>query len=186
MEGAIVFASLIVGVAITDQLSSLHRLLKRHREVRWDALCLLVAFLILLTIVMIWWSIAGSEAESMTIGSFLPILFVLIFQFLLAAASLPDGDDPDRLDLKAYYDRKSPYIWTLYVLSSLLANGDSIVRAMMDGTDVGTLVRYYAIDFFVITVLMGSLVFVRRRWWHWVVIAVLMVGPINWLSKSLG
>lgn len=186
MEGVVTFASLIVGVAVTDQLMSLHRLLKERSRVRWDALALLIAFLITLTIIMVWWSVAKPTNEPMSIGGFLPIFFVLVCQFLLAAISLPDAGDEAEWDLRAHYDRNAPYLWTLYVVSSLAANLHSIWGMRQDGVGWERIAGIYAIDFGVITFLMGSLIFVKKRWWHWTVVALLMIGPINWLGRTLG
>lgn len=187
MEGAIIFASLVVGVAITDQLTSLHRLLRKRSEVRWDPLCLLVALLITLTIIMVWWSIAGGQTSRLTIGQFLPTFVVLVTLFLLAAASLPDGRGEDNAtDLRAYYDRNSVYLWTIYFLSSLFSNGATLVANMNAGTGFLAALENQWIDLTIVTLGMGSLIFVRKRWWHWVVVTVLYIGPVFWLGRSLG
>lgn len=186
MEGAIIFASLVVGVAITDQLTSLHRLLRERDKVRWDPLCLATALLITLTIIMVWWSIAGGIGEAITIGQFLPTFAVLVSLFLLAAASLPDRPEQEGGDLFAYYDHQSRYIWAIFTLSSLFASASNIVDAIRERWSLSVILDNYGMDVIVVTFLMGSLIFVRRRWWHWIVLAVLYVGPLNWLSRSLG
>lgn len=42
--------------------------------------------------------------------------------FLAAAAALPDESDPaqERWDLRAYYERHSRYVWTLFALFELM------------------------------------------------------------------
>jgi uncharacterized membrane protein YkvI len=93
-ENVLVFVGIIVGVAVSDQLSSLHRLLRQRTSVRWDWLLLWMAALVLLTLIQVWWSLASMPAGRVTIGAFLPGVVLLILLFLLSAASLPDSDDP--------------------------------------------------------------------------------------------
>ncbi|MCJ8190410.1 hypothetical protein [Sphingomicrobium aestuariivivum] len=189
MEGAIIFASLVVGVAVTDQLTSLHHLLRKGRAVRWDPLCLATALLVTLTIIMVWWGIAGDEAETMTIGGFLPSFLLLVLLFLLAAHSLPDREEVQatgRYDMFAYYDANSRMIWLLYTVASLFSSLTGVVQSAMAGVGRDRILLQYGPDLVIVTFLMGSLIFVRRRWWHWVALVVLYVGPINWLGRSLG
>lgn len=117
MENVLVFASIVVGLGVADELISLHRLLRSRDRVTWDWAALAVAALVLLTIVQIWWSIAQPRADAMTIGEFLPMLVELILLFLLAAAVLPDEVPEAGIDLKLYYDRNGSYIWSLFSLA---------------------------------------------------------------------
>lgn len=184
VEHALVFASIIVGVAITDQMISLNRLLRARHRVRWDWAVPAVALLALLTVVQIWWSVAQPGVRQITIGQFLPILLELILLFLLCAATLPDEIPAEGLSLRDYYDAQGPYVWTLFAAAlawtfvagqiALAANGQWGLRELLDrGVDL------------VVLALMVSLVFVRRRWWHAIVLLALATGPIGWLSRSL-
>ena len=186
MEGALVFASIILGVGVTDALMSLHRMLRARRRVRWDWAVPAVALLVLLTIIQIWWSTQALSRQEvpLTIGAYLPLVVELILLFLLAAAVLPDEVPAEGLDLKTYYDENGSYIWTLYsaalgwtILTRIVVNPN--VRAPADILD------NYGMDLLIL-LLMVSLIFVRRRWWHAVVLLILSTGPIGWLSRSLG
>jgi hypothetical protein len=53
MEGALVFASIIVGIAVADELVSVHRLLRHRHKVGWDWAALVVALLVLLAQVQV-------------------------------------------------------------------------------------------------------------------------------------
>lgn len=182
-ENVLVFVGIIVGVAVSDQLSSLHRLLRQRELVRWDWLLLWMAALVLLTLIQVWWSLASMPAGRVTIGAFLPGVVLLILLFLLSAASLPDSDDPNRLDLPAYYQRQSRYIWTLFTLALVWLTTTSAVQRATSGqlSIVGL-----APELLVIAV-MASMAVLRRRWWHAVGLALLTwTGPIGWLTRSLG
>lgn len=183
-ENVLVFASIIVGVAVADQLTSLHRLLKRGKAVRWDWLLLWVAALVLLTQIQIWWSLAGQRENPITIGEFLPILIELVLLFLLAAASLPDEASEGEIDLRRYYGEQSRYIWGLYALAlGWLIGSEMAAQAI----EAGRFSVMQNADEFLILALMASMAFVRRRAWHVVGLTVLtLTGPIGWLSRSLG
>lgn len=185
MEGAIIFASLIVGVAITDQLVSLHRLLRVRHLVHWDPLALIVAFVIQLTIIMVWWGIAGPSDETITIGEFLPTFILLVFLFLLASASLPDRADGTEGDLRRYYDENSGYIWTLFSLAFGFVIMTAVVKGIVAGRDLAEIAERQGVESLFLAAMI-SLILVRKRWFHWVIIAVLATGPIGWLSRSLG
>ena len=185
MEGAATFASLVIGVAVTQQLLNLHFLLRERKRVRWDFLCLSVAILIQLTIIMVWWGIAGPSRSAITIGQFLPTFAILVLLFLLSAASLPDPADEDARDLRAYYDTNSSYIWGLFLMVTLLSSGLEVLNNAPNDRSFFNFLLSRFLDLLVLPLAMLSLIFFHARWWHWTVLAVLAVGPIGWLSRSL-
>jgi hypothetical protein len=151
--------------------------------VRWDWAALAVAFLVLLTIVQMWWTIAQPSAKSMTIGAFLPTLVELILLFLLASAVLPDSLPEDGIDLRTYYHDNGGYIWTLFAMALgwLIATG---VVGMAPKVGIWAALGGQAEELIVLGVMI-SLIFVRRRWWHAVGLCLLAGGPLGWLSRSL-
>ena len=185
VEHMLVFASIIVGVAVTDQMVSLNRLLRARHRVAWDWTVPAVALLALLTVVQIWWSVAQPSAGRITIGQFLPTLVELILLFLLCAATLPDEVPAEGLSLRDYYDAQSPYVWTLFAaaLAWTFVVGQVEVAAAGQWS-LGELIDR-GVDLIVFGV-MVSLIFVRRRWWHAIAMLALASGPIGWLSRSLG
>ncbi|MCM8557331.1 hypothetical protein [Sphingomicrobium sediminis] len=186
MEGAIVFASLIVGVAITDQLTSLHRLLRVRHKVRWDPLPLLFAFFIMMSVIMAWWSVAGqSWDDSITIGEFLPIFFNLVLIFLLASASLPDADDPAGHDLRAFWEAQSKYLWGLFLFTVVFDNVLNVSEVIRSGEPIGQYALRRQADI-VIIALLFAVFFIRKRWLDWVVVLLLSIVPLAWMSRSLG
>lgn len=184
-EGALVFASIIVGVAVTDLLTSFHRLLRARQRVQWDFLPLWVALSVLLTLVQVWWGLAGEEQTSLTIRAFLPTLTVLIILFLLSAAALPDDAGPEGVDLRAFYLEHQRTIWILYsaALATLIAG--NAISTLTEGGGWQMVVDNAVGDAIVLLIMMSLAVF-RTRWWHIVGLAVLSTGPIHWLSRTLG
>lgn len=184
-DDALIFAGIIVGLAVADQLVSLHRLLMRRNDVRWDPLLLWLSAIVMVTQVQVWWTVAGGQSVAMTIADFLPAMFGLVILFLLAAASLPDGADADDggVDLRLYYARHQRYVWTLFTLATL-----TLVLSRFFARPY-TRIGFFSVENLVdvgLLGLMATLIFVRKRWWHAVVLALLTVGgPGLWLSKTL-
>lgn len=184
MEQALIFASIIVGVAVSDQILSLNRLLRADAPVRWHWAVPLTALLILLTNVQIWWSLAAERAQKITIGEFLPDLVQLIMIALLSAASLPDRVPAEGVDLKQYYDRHARYIWLLFALTLAWAELVALVVALHHDQSLIDLFDNRSIDLVAICVMI-ALAFVRRWWLVALGIAFLSLGPLSWLSRTL-
>jgi len=183
MDNVLVFVSIVIGVGVTDEMVSLHRLLRARHRVRWDWAVPLVALLVLLTIVQMWWTIAQPDAKSMTIGAFLPTLGELILLFLLASAVFPDEVPEEGLDLRTFYHDQGAYIWTLFaaalawlIVTDIVVNYPKVGLARAVNSHIGDSIAL---------ALMTSLIFVRKRWWHAVGLLFLAGGPIGWLSRSL-
>jgi hypothetical protein len=184
MEQALVFASIIVGVAVSDQVMSINRLLVARHRVKWDWAPLILALLVLLTNMQLWWSVASWPRTTITIGAFLPMFVLLIFLALLSAASLPGDIDGDgEFDLRNYYDRHARYLWTLFSIALFWSLGMGTAEHFGRGSGMWEL-SHRAIEIIPLA-MMVSLIFVRARWWLVICLAVLALGPLNWLTLSL-
>lgn len=185
MEQALVFASIIVGLAVGDEIVSLHRLLRARAVVRWDWAPLAVALLVMLTLVQVWWAVAQPAGDRLSIGGFLPILVQLVLLVLLASAVLPDAVPDEGIDLAAYYDADGRYIWTLFALSfgwAILASAAG-AASTFEGFVTGLAQRIGEIA--ILGVMIG-LALTRDRRWHVAGLVILSLGPLGWLSRTLG
>lgn len=184
-EGALIFASIIVGVAVTDLLTSFHRLLRARKRVRWDFIPLWAALTVLLTLVQVWWGLAGGEDPAMTIRAFVPSLAALIILFLLAAAALPDDVGPEGVDLRAFYSEHQRTIWVLYAAALAVLIARNAAFKLMAGDTSATVIDGSLGDVIVLLILVSLAVF-RARWWHVIGLLILTTGPLHWLSRTLG
>lgn len=184
MEQALVFASIIVGVAVSDQVMSLNRLLRAPR-VRWHWTIPVVALQVLLTNLQIWWGIAGQPETRISIGQFLPFVVELILLALLSAASLPDSVPEDGIDLKEYYDRSARYIWLLFASALVWLQGYELFRTLNGGGSASDWLATRGGDLVALAIML-MLAFVRRWYLVAVGLAFLSIGPIGWLSRTLG
>lgn len=180
-----VLASIIIGLALVDILVSLNRLIRAGQKVRWHWAAPASSLLVALTVIQIWWSLYRPQDLPMTIGQFLPLLVELVLLFLLAAAALPDETPPEGLDLKTYYQDNGRYFWSLFAAALGWLLLVALVQAVLNGASPATLLDNRLVDLAVFGVFV-SLIFVRRLWWHAVAMALLFLGPIGWLSRSLG
>lgn len=182
---ASIMMSIVIGLALTDVLSSAHRLFRAGRAVRWHWAAPAAAVLVVMTLIQVWWTLYQPSDRAITVGEFLPLFVVLVLLFLLAAAALPDSIPEEGLDLKAYYNGNGPYFWSLFAgVLAWLTFTDAVAALMVGDNLLGWIVDRGA-DLVVLGVFV-SLIFVRRLWWHAVALLILSSGPIGWLSRSLG
>ncbi|WP_372781002.1 hypothetical protein [Phenylobacterium sp.] len=182
------FAAVILGLAVSDLATSLHRLLGAGRRVRWDALAPLAAVVAFLKIVTQWWSwyATAQIARGLTFEMFLGVLVGVVMMFLLAAAALPDELGEGEVDLAAHYRSVSRRFWLLFSGELVLMIGVDIWAQMAIGHarfDPRTLLA----PVFAIIPAAIALAFVRNRWVH----AIALLGLIGlyiaqFFGRSLG
>ena len=104
-EFILAFASIIIGLGLSDLLLSFHRLLGAARRVNWDWLTLAVcdADDRLFCHFVVDQLRNGTTASTRTnLASFLPRLHFLCISFLLMAAALPDEVPENGIDLREF------------------------------------------------------------------------------------
>jgi hypothetical protein len=191
-EYVAVLVSIVIGLAVTDILVSLHRLLRAGPRVRWDWAAPAAALLALTTLLFIWWSFyqPPEEVTAMRLGGFLPIMAALVLLFLMAGAALPDEVPPEGIDLRTYYERNGRYFWGLYagLVGWLFAAefAPAAWRRLQAGEPLSAVLANHAFDVIGLG-LFASLAIVRRRWWHAVALAIVLVASIfSWVARTVG
>ena len=180
-----VLVSIVVGLAIADQATSLHRLLRRRSKVRWHWVPLAAALLMFSEILNLWWQ--WHRFTGQTWGEVVPYLVVLVLIFLAASAALPDEIPEDGLELGVYFDEVRPYFWTVYggyvaALTALLT-----IRDAQNGASVEELWRIHTFSY-VGTAVYLALIFVRPRWASGVAIVATLAWVLfvwDWSSMPL-
>lgn len=184
MEQALVFASIVLGVAVAFELGNLNTILRSDR-VKWHWAQPLFALFVLLSIISYWWMAAAKAEGPITLGEFLPIMFQLTMLVLMAAVSLPDKVEGDGIDLAAYYQSNRKYQWTLvalYFWSIHLSYVSSVLKRDPNWTQFLVQVGPDTIAGLVV---MG-MIFASR--WRWVALgmAILALGPAIWVGRTIG
>lgn len=178
------FLSIIVGLALADLASSLHRLLRAGPRVIWDWLTPLAALNIAFAIQSVWWATFSGlvHIESMTFAGFVPRVVSTLLLFLLASAALPDEVPQEGINLRNYYDRQRRYFWALYALwvGSILAR--RIGEAALYGNEPANFL-WLAGGNAVVIPAMIALMFVRSRIVHGIALVLLLAVT---LATSFG
>ena len=170
--------AVVIGLAIADLATSLYRLLRHRKVVRWDWVSPLAALAILAELFNLWWRWRGFTGT--TTGEVVPYFIVLILIYLAASISLPDEVPADGLDLGRYFDENRSYFWFVY--TSYVATMITLMsmRALHHGLSVSDIFSKYYFDYFWIVVAY-SMMFVRRRW----ISGAVLLAALIWLTIGL-
>jgi hypothetical protein len=164
-EYLLLFAAIILGLAVCDLALSLHRLLGAGARVKWDWIAPLAAVVAFLKIVTQWWGWFGVEkiAKRLTWEMFLGVLTATVLLFLLAAAALPDEAPSEaEIDLAAHWTRVRRRYWILFLGHWLVLNGVSIwAQVQIEGARWNPLAPAYLLAPVIV-----SLIVVKNRWWQ--------------------
>ncbi len=180
--------SVIVGLAIADLTVSFNRLLRARNRVTWDWLTLLSAFAALLSVLDMWWMFYGVQDSTFyyTLTGFLPLAVQLILLFLINAAALPDGVPAEGINLKQFYAGNSGYLWGLFTVYFFSIYVTRAITLWIEQGNLGDMVSQ-TFGNLAMLALVGSLMVVRRRWFHGLVlVAFLGVYFVRWSLRSLG
>jgi multisubunit Na+/H+ antiporter MnhC subunit len=178
--------SILIGLAVADLSSSLHRLLRARQRVKWDWLALASALLVMMLILEFWWIFYGLGTSSAWThyGAFLVLAATLVCMFLLASAALPDEVPAEGTDLRQYYQENGGYFWSLFSLFVLLMIAVELVAAGDPLPDAGVLWR--TVLNLTLAAFLLSLATVRNRRYHTVVVLVLLVMlTVQWSQLRL-
>ena len=170
-----VLVSIVIGLAIADIATSIHRLLRAGRRVKWDWLAPAAAALVLLELFNLWWKWHGFTGD--TLGEVMPYFAALLLLFLAASASLPDDVPEDGLDLRAFAERSHLYFWLVYTAFVLMWIGLRTALDLGRGDDPRAVLAAHGFDYFTIAVY-GAVIALRRRWLS----GVALIGTLLWLG----
>ncbi len=152
--------AVVLGLAIADMATSLHKLLRNRRRVRWD------------------WVLAQVA----------PYFVVMVLLFLTASAALPDEVPEEGIDLGRYFDENRGYFLSLYGTYITVWIGSWTIADIAKGATVADLLGDYYFDYPWI-VACFILVFVRLPRWTSGAFLLITLGWLlygyGWWSKPL-
>jgi hypothetical protein len=184
-EYLMLFAAVILGLAVCDLAVSVHRLLAAGPRVRWDWLAPLAALVAFLKIVTQWWTffLAGPLAKGLTFEMFLGVLVAAVLLFLLAADALPDEVGEGPIDLRAHYARVQRRFWLLFAAQWFLLTAVStwaqvaIEKAHLDLVSPAWLILPATL----------LLAFWKNRWWQTIgLVGFVLVYVGQYFGQHLG
>ncbi|HEY0104905.1 MAG TPA: hypothetical protein VGB91_02390 [Rhizomicrobium sp.] len=126
------FVTIMLAIALTDLLMSLHRLILARRRVTWAVIPLAAAFYVFLAILSEFFSIWIAAAVA-TVSFFYLLLLVTVsgLAALAAFGALPDEVPQSGLDLWTFYVENRAY---LYIVLALAFIGD-LIRTLLHYRD---------------------------------------------------
>lgn len=176
--------AVVIGLAIADLATSLHRLLRHRKVVRWDWVSPLAALLILAELFNLWWRWRGFTGT--TTGEVVPYFVALILIYLTASITLPDEVPEEGLDLGRYFDENRSYFWFVYSSYVAVIITLMTIRGLERGLSVSDLWSKYYFDYPWIVV--GyAMIFVRQRWISGAVLLVTsawLVWGLDWWNRA--
>lgn len=172
-EHSLALISVVIGLGLTSLLGGFNRLMRRRREVRWDALPLAWSLVVLLLVNNYWWglylgevaAVAPSNVDNFLLGLIFPILL-----YLICAAALPDARALRGHDLLAAYFAESRYFFALIILYVFATGWGTAAHAGAFHWNEHMWLRLVIIG------LCLPLMWTRRLWLHW--LAAVMVLAI--------
>ena len=124
------FISIMLAIALTDMVQSVHRLLRDRARVRWDVLTPLLAVWVFMWVVSEFFSLLfDARYDRLTFYGLVGLLAVPTLSALLAFAVLPDKVPAEGLDLREFYYRNLSYFVVLLATAQLGDVGRVLVYA---------------------------------------------------------
>ncbi len=173
-EYLLVFAAVVLGLAISDLAMSLNKLLNAGPRVQWGVLTPLAAMVAFLKIITQWWTwyAAQSIAQALSFEMFVVVMIGSVLLFLMAASALPDVEmEAATIDLPACYTRVQRRFWILFTTHWAIMNGVSIwAQIQIQGAQLNLLSFGYLVPFATL-----GLAYLRMPWLHAASMAGLIV-----------
>ncbi len=184
------FVTIVVALAIGDMVTSLHRLLRARRRVRWRPLPLLLAAFVLLALFTTFFEIwLLTEIDRISYLGLVGLMAPTIATFLLASAVLPDEVPPEGLDLDAFYFGERRYLFAVMGVAVALNIATAVPRDqfwMLQ--DPGFLWGFYVPLNALLFVAIGAMWKSARPWVHWLGLAAMFaaaaIGFSSWKVRG--
>ncbi len=163
--------SIIYGLLLTEIFSSLHRLLRHRRVVRWHWLPLASVWFITLVMLKNWWrlSLNSSDAYWGNIVVFLGYCHLMLLMYLLVSAALPDAVPAGGVDLKVYYLANRRYFWGLFLGMNAVALALVTFKHYLAGSVVS--VENLVVNGLIMALILPLMVS-RRHWVHALIVTL--------------
>ncbi len=186
-EYIILFTSILIGLAIADLSLSLHKMLRYRKRIRWNLIVPVLGFVILCSILNLWWSIYKkySALESISFIEFLPQVFILVTFFLLSASVFPDEKPEEGFDLQEFYIENRGQFWGLFSLFIFLMVSSAAITAIRESWSFSAYIANSGGGIIALALAL-FLIKTKRMIFHWLAVAFLLFSIGNiWLYLVL-
>jgi len=128
-EYLLLFAAVILGLAVSELAIATHRLVNTNERVRWDGLAPLAASVVFLKIITQWWSWYAAESlpGGLRFEMFIGVIVGGVLLFLLAAMVLPEASHGNaEVNLAHHFERVRRRFWLTFAAHWVVATAVSI------------------------------------------------------------
>jgi hypothetical protein len=176
--------TIVYGIILTDLFSSLHKLIKAKKRVKWNFLPLLVSWYLLLIILKNWWAMAidGDAIKEYNFLYFLAYAHLMVLLYLLVSVVLPDEVPEEGVDLKTYYFKNQKYLYGLMIGVGVLSISINTIPQVVESAPLNI---PNLIAFVVFLVLTAMLMFSKKYWLHIVLMSVFTLITIMEIIQNM-
>jgi hypothetical protein len=155
--------TLVYGLMLANLFTSLHKLIRARKIVKWNWIPLLSSWYLFLIILKNWWSLVISEniLKEYDIISFLVYAHVMFLLYLSVSVVLPDKIQKKGVNLKEYYFQHHRYYWGLMAAASLISVLISIIPKLIHSSPL----NMPNIIVFIISFSLTILLAISKRYW---------------------
>lgn len=164
-EYLLLFAAVILGLAVSELAIATHRLVNTSERVRWDWLTPLAAVVVFLKIVTQWWSWYSAETlpGGLRFEMFIGVIIGGVMLFLLAAMVLPEAShNGAEVNLARHYERVRTRFWLMSAAHWVVMTAVSTWAQIAIG---GARYSGFSVVYLIVPVT-AALAFIRNRWVH--------------------
>jgi hypothetical protein len=175
-EHSLALISVVIGLGLTSLLGGFSRLMRRRREVRWNALPLAWALIVLLLVNNYWWGLYLGEVAATSpsnVDAFLLGLIFPVLLYLICAAAMPDARALRGGGLLAAYFDESRYFFALIILYVFLTGIGTAAHSGAFHWNEHMWLRLAIISFCL------PLMWTRKLWFHWLAAAVMFAIMVH-------
>jgi len=197
-EYLIVFVSILIGLGLSDLMSSLRDLVQPKRDVRWHGLPMIWAVIVLGYVLAVWWMLFRLLRLEMWYHpvAFLPVLMTVLTLYMLCAFTLPDADPESNMhvteagekreivDLESFYLSKVHRRWffgTAAIFSLLVFATFNAAQFYENGRPLGVAIKQTLLAFPIFIIPHVLLALVDRKWVHWGLTLYSLGWTVFWL-----
>ena len=164
------FVTIVLAIAMTEMIQSTHRLIRSRHQIKWDALPLAFAAIVMLFVITEFFALwTRFNVAEVTMLRLLWLLATPTLFTLLAYSVLPDDVPPEGLDLTEFYWSQRKVWAVMYATAALLDLARSLEPVVFHGEP-----------------------FARSEWAPAIFTVVMLVGPalmyfstsrrLNWIG----
>jgi len=183
IEIIVMLFTIVYGLMLTDLFSSLHKLLRAGKIVKWHWLPLLTVWFLFLMIIKNWWSLDIQEDSSIIhYSNFIANSHILLLLYLLVSASLPDKIPNKGLDLKEYYFQNRKYFWGLMASVTLLSMLIYLIPNLVNDSQINL---FRIISNIVFSILFILLMRTKKYWIHSTLVIILFIVQLIEIAQKI-